>query len=43
MDVIAELCNPIYVLAEGRTLTNGTFREVTSNREVMQAYLGKVA
>src|SRR5262245_5723584 len=42
MDVIAELCNPIYVLAEGRTLTTGTFREVTSNREVMQAYLGKV-
>ncbi len=43
MDVIAELCNPIYVLAEGRTLTTGTFREVTSNHEVMQAYLGKVA
>ena len=43
MDVIAELCEPIYVLAEGRTLTRGTFREVASNREVMQAYLGKVA
>ena len=42
MDVIAELCKPIYVLAEGRTLTRGTFREVASNREVMQAYLGKV-
>ena len=43
MDVIAELCDPIYVLAEGRTLTRGTFREVTSNREVMQAYLGRLA
>ena len=43
MDVIAELCNPIYVLAEGRTLTRGTFRDVTSNAEVMRAYLGKVA
>jgi len=43
MDVIAELCSPIYVLAEGRTLTSGTFREVTSNRDVMHAYLGKVA
>ncbi len=43
MDVIAELCNPIYVLAEGRTLTTGTFREVAANHEVMQAYLGKVA
>ena len=43
MDVIAELCDPIYVLAEGRTLTSGTFREVVSNRDVMHAYLGKVA
>jgi branched-chain amino acid transport system ATP-binding protein len=43
MDVIAELCDPIFVLAEGRTLTRGTFREVASNQEVMQAYLGKVA
>ena len=43
MDVIAQLCDPIYVLAEGRTLTRGTFREVASNQEVMQAYLGKVA
>ena len=42
MDVIAELCDPIYVLAEGRTLTRGTFREVSSNHQVMQAYLGKV-
>jgi len=43
MDVIAKLCNPIYVLAEGRTLMCGTFREVAANREVMRAYLGKVA
>src|SRR5204863_9516477 len=43
MDVIAELCDPIYVLAEGRTLTSGTFRDIASNREVMHAYLGKVA
>ena len=43
MDVIAELCSPIYVLAEGRTLMSGTFKEVVSNRDVMHAYLGKVA
>ena len=43
MDVIAKLCDPIYVLAEGRTLTRGTFREVVANQEVMHAYLGKVA
>lgn len=43
MDVIAELCSPIYVLAEGRTLMSGTFQEVISNRDVMHAYLGKAA
>src|SRR2546421_10376223 len=43
MDVIAQLCAPIYVLAEGRTLIRGTFREVASNSEVMKAYLGKAA
>ena len=32
MDVIAKHCNPIYVLAEGRTLTSGTFADVTSNQ-----------
>ena len=41
MDVIAELCCPIYVLAEGRTLMSGTFKEVVSNRDVMHAYLGR--
>jgi ABC-type branched-subunit amino acid transport system ATPase component len=43
MDMIAELCSPIYVLAEGRTLTSGSFREVAANEAVMKAYLGKVA
>ena len=43
MDVIAELCSPIFVLAEGRTLMSGTFQEVVSNRDVMHAYLGKAA
>ena len=42
MDVVAQLCSPIYVLAEGRTLMSGTFNEVVSNRDVMRAYLGKV-
>jgi len=43
MDIIATLCDPIYVLAEGRTLTSGSFAEVTSNHDVMRAYLGRVA
>lgn len=43
MDMIAEICNPIYVFAEGRTLTSGSFAQVTANEDVMKAYLGKVA
>jgi ABC-type branched-subunit amino acid transport system ATPase component len=43
MDVIAQLCAPIFVLAEGRTLMRGTYREVAGNGEVMNAYLGKAA
>jgi ABC-type branched-subunit amino acid transport system ATPase component len=43
MDVIAQLCAPIFVLAEGRTLMRGTFREVANNGDVMSAYLGKAA
>src|SRR6266513_2315998 len=43
MDVIAQLCAPIFVLAEGRTLMRGTYREVASNGAVMNAYLGKAA
>jgi ABC-type branched-subunit amino acid transport system ATPase component len=43
MDMIAALCDPIYVLAEGRTLTSGSYREVIANQEVMHAYLGKAA
>jgi len=43
MDVIARLCAPIYVLAQGRNLTHGSFREITGNAEVMSAYLGKAA
>lgn len=42
MDMIAEICNPIYVLAEGRTLCSGSFSEVTANADVMRAYLGKI-
>ena len=42
MDFIARLCDPIFVLAEGRTLTSGTFAQVTANQDVMRAYLGRL-
>jgi branched-chain amino acid transport system ATP-binding protein len=40
MDLIAELCDPVVVMAEGRVLTEGAFDEVRRNREVLEAYLG---
>ena len=40
MDLIAELCNPVVVMAQGRVLTQGTMEEVRSNDAVLEAYLG---
>lgn len=41
MALIKELCSPVIVMAEGRTLTSGTFAEVTSDARVQEAYLGR--
>ena len=43
MDLIAALCDPIYVLAEGRVLTHGSFAQIAANTRVTEAYLGGVA
>jgi ABC-type branched-subunit amino acid transport system ATPase component len=43
MDLIAALCDPIHVLAEGRVLTSGSFAEISANALVTEAYLGAVA
>jgi branched-chain amino acid transport system ATP-binding protein len=40
MDVIAALCDPVIVMAEGRVLTQGRFDEVRRNPQVLEAYLG---
>ena len=40
MDLIAALCDPVIVMAEGRVLTQGRFEQVRQNREVLEAYLG---
>lgn len=40
MDLIASLCDPVIVLAEGTVLTEGTMAEVRSNEQVLDAYLG---
>ncbi len=41
MEFISKLCNPVIVMAEGQVLTQGTAEEVTSNEEVIEAYLGR--
>ncbi|MEE7437999.1 ABC transporter ATP-binding protein [Methylobacterium oryzae] len=43
MDLIAALCDPIYVLAEGRVLRHGRFSEIAADDAVAQAYLGGAA
>jgi ABC-type branched-subunit amino acid transport system ATPase component len=40
MDMIASICERVYVLAEGSNLTAGTFKQIVSDRRVVDAYLG---
>ena len=42
-DLISRLCDPIIVLAEGSVLFKGTSREIKSNDEVIESYLGRGA
>jgi ABC-type branched-subunit amino acid transport system ATPase component len=41
MDLIARLCDPVIVMAEGRTLTEGSFSAVANDPAVQEAYLGR--
>jgi branched-chain amino acid transport system ATP-binding protein len=43
MDLVTELCDPVIVLAEGRTLVQGPFAEVRRDPRVLEAYLGSAA
>jgi len=43
MAVIKNLCDPVIVMADGATLTQGTFEDVVANEAVREAYLGKRA
>lgn len=43
MDMVASLCDRVYVMAEGSNLASGTFREVISDARVVRAYLGDAA
>lgn len=40
MDLIAKLCDPIVVMAQGTVLTQGTMEQVKADKQVREAYLG---
>lgn len=40
MDMIARLCEPVIVMAEGSVLTQGTMKAVRTDARVLDAYLG---
>ena len=40
LDLIAELCDPVVVMAQGAVLAQGHMDEIKANREVQEAYLG---
>ncbi|MBB3230801.1 ABC transporter ATP-binding protein [Halomonas stenophila] len=40
MDMIARLCDPVIVLAQGSVMVEGTIEEIRNNPEVIEAYFG---
>jgi len=43
MDLVASLCNPVMVMAQGRLLMSGDANSVLSDPRVIEAYLGNAA
>jgi branched-chain amino acid transport system ATP-binding protein/neutral amino acid transport system ATP-binding protein len=41
MDLIARLCDPVIVMAEGRRLAEGGFFEIANDPDVQEAYMGR--
>lgn len=40
MDMIARLCSPVIVMAEGRKMMEGSIEEIRANPDVVEAYFG---
>lgn len=43
MDLIARLCDPVIVMAEGQVLTQGSMDGIRNDARVIEAYLGRGA
>ncbi len=41
MELIEKICDPVIVMAEGSVLFKGSFQEVKTNEDVIEAYLGR--
>ncbi|MFI4951811.1 MAG: hypothetical protein ACHP7M_01610 [Burkholderiales bacterium] len=41
MDTIAQLCDHVVVLAEGRNLAEGSFAALSRNEAVQESYMGR--
>ena len=41
MDLVARLCDPVVVMAEGSVLTQGSFARVATDPAVQEAYMGR--
>ena len=41
MDTIAQLCDHVVVLAEGKNLAEGSFEALSRNESVQEAYMGR--
>lgn len=40
MDLIAELCDPVIVMAQGTKIAEGSMEEIRANPEIIEAYFG---
>lgn len=43
MDMVSKLCDPVIVMAQGKKLAEGAFREVAARHDVQEAYMGRRA
>ena len=43
LDVIARLCDPVVVMADGKHLAEGRFADIAADERVQAAYLGRRA
>ena len=43
MDMVARLCDPVIVMANGTNLTEGSFDDIVGDARVQDAYLGRRA